>query len=193
MARLIHKPLLLVLLAGLTIGSLFFVPVDGAWASNPTEYEVKAAYLYNFGRFVEWPQDAPPVRATDFAICILGDDPFGRALDATIAGEKIDGKSVVARRVSKIEEAVNCRVLFIGPSESGQLKTILATLVKASTLTVSDEPQFVQKGGMVQFVLAAGRVRFEINIGAARQAGLSLSSDLLKVAANVRQGPRPGD
>jgi hypothetical protein len=193
MARLLYKPLLSIALAGLTTGLLFFVPDRELVASNHSEYEVKAAYLYNFGRFVDWPQDAPPVRASDFAICVLGDDPFGRALDSTISGEKIDGKSVIARRVAKIEEAADCRVLFIGIVESAQVKAILSTLGKSSILTVSDEPQFVREGGMVQFVLVDGRVRFEINLGAARQAGLSLSSDLLKVAVGVRQGPKPGD
>jgi hypothetical protein len=188
-----YKPAAAVMAVAVVVASLFSLPLRRAWASNHTEYEVKAAYLFNFGRFVEWPEDAPPVRASDFAICVLGQDPFGPALDSTITGEKIDGKSVVARRVSKAEEAAECRVLFISPSESGQVKAILSTLGKSSILTVSDQPQFIQRGGMVQFVLADGRVRFEINVGAARHAGLSVSSDLLKVAANVRQGPRPGD
>jgi hypothetical protein len=193
MVSLIQKSSLFTLVAALTLGGLLLLSAREAPASGHTEYEVKAAYLYNFGRFVDWPQEAPPTRASDFQICVLGEDPFGAALDSTISGEKIDGKNVSARRVSKIDEAAECRILFISLSERAQIKAMLSTLAKSSILTVSDEPQFIQKGGMVQFVLADGRVRFEINVGAARQAGLSLSSDLLKVAARVRQGPRPGD
>jgi len=174
-------------------GMLVGVSVVRTEASSPTEYEVKAAYLYNFGRFVEWPQDAAPALANDFAICVLGRDPFGKALDTTITGEQIDGKSVVARRISRVEDAAGCRELFISPSEQGQLKGDLSTLEKLSVLTVSDMPEFVECGGMVQFVLSGARVRFEINLAAAHHAGLSLSAELLKVAAEVRQGPTPED
>ena len=89
------------------------VPTHRISASNPSEYEVKAAYLYNFGRFVEWPPNVPSGQANEFTICVLGRDPFGPALDTTISGEKIDGKNVVARRISKVGEAATCRVLFI--------------------------------------------------------------------------------
>lgn len=156
-------------------------------ASGHSEYEVKAAYLYNFGRFVAWPRDVPADHAPEFTICVLGRDPFGPALDTTISGEKIGGRSVVASRISEIEKASTCRVLFISSSESKRLKEVLAGLGRRSILTVSDMPEFVQQGGMVQFVLAEERVRFEINKAAAQQAGLSLSSELLKVAVKVRE------
>jgi hypothetical protein len=169
------------------------VPTDPLRASNHSEYEVKAAYLYNFGRFVEWPENAPSDRAPEFTICVLGHDPFGPALETTISGEKIDGKNVVASRISEVAEATTCRVLFISSSESKQLKDILLNLGKLSVLTVSDMPQFVQQGGMVGFVLAEERVQFEINMAAAQRAGLNLSSELLKVAAKVREKSRPGD
>ncbi len=162
-------------------------------AARHSEYEVKAAYLYNFGRFIEWPQNGAPAQARDFAICVLGQDPFGQALDATVSGEQIDGKNVVPVRIAKADEAGGCRVVFISPSEGRQLKEILAILAKSSILTVSDMPKFVDSGGMVEFVISDQRVRFEINLAAARGVGLTLSSELLKVAANVRQGPRVGD
>jgi hypothetical protein len=124
---------------------------------------------------------------------VLGRDPFGLALDTTISGEKIDGKTVVARRISEVGEAATCRILFISSSENKQLKEILSSLGKQSVFTVSDMPQFVQQGGMVQFVLAEERVRFEINLAATQQAGLSISSQLLKVAAEVSGNSRPGN
>lgn len=176
-----------------SVGSLWGGSPEPFSVPNPSEYAVKAAYLYNFGKFVEWPPNAPAGHAADFAICVLGHDPFGPVLDTTISGERIDGKSVVARRIAKVSEAAGCRVLFISSSENKQLKEILASVGKQGVLTVSDMPQFVDQGGIVQFILAAERVRFEINLAAAQQAGLNLSSELLKVAAEVKGNPRPGN
>lgn len=154
---------------------------------KPTEYEVKATYLYNFSRFVDWPVRVVQAQSDSFAICVLGQDPFGPALNATLADETINGKNVVAKRIPRPEEAVNCRILFISSSEEGHLKQILAVLDRASVLTVSDLPQFSRRGGMVQFVLDGNRVRFEVNLTPAEHAGLTLSSELLKLAANVRR------
>ncbi len=162
-----------------------------AQRSSPNEYEVKAAYLYDFGKFVAWPSKAATV--DEFPICVLGEDPFGAALDATIAGETINGKKVVVNRIAKAQEAVSCRILFISASEERQLKDILATLDKTSVLTVSDIPQFTRRGGMIQFVIDANRVRFEVNVTTAQRAGLTLSSQLLKVAINVRRDSQTGD
>jgi hypothetical protein len=117
---------------------------------------------------------------------VQGRDPFGPALDTTISGERIDGKPVVARRISKAGDATDCRILFIGTSENKQIKELLSTVGKLGVLTVSDLPQFIDQGGMVQFVIAENRVRFAINLAATREAGLNLSSELLKVAAEVR-------
>jgi hypothetical protein len=159
-------------------------PVAQGQNSKPTEYEVKATYLYKFGRFVEWPAK---VESDSFSICVLGKDPFGPALNAIIANETIAGKSVVAKRIPAPQDAVNCRVLFIGSSENTRLKQILTTLRDASVLTVSDLPEFTQRGGMVQFISEGDRVRFEVNLATAERAGLTLSSELLKVAINVRR------
>jgi hypothetical protein len=174
-------------------GMLACFPALRISASNPSEYEVKAAYLYNFGRFVEWPPDVPLGPADTFTICVMGRDPFGSALDTTISGEKIGGKTVVARRIAGSGEATDCRILFVSSSEDKQVKEILSTLGKQRVLTVSDMPQFIQQGGMVQFILVDARVRFEINLAATREAGLNLSSQLLKVAAEVRGNSRTGN
>jgi hypothetical protein len=162
-----------------------------AQRSNASEYEVKAAYLYDFGKFVSWP---PKVAAADdFPICVLGEDPFGATFDSTIAGETINGKKVVVNRIARPQEAVSCRIVFISASEENQLKETLATLDKTSVLTVSDIPQFTRRGGMIQFVIDANRVRFEVNVTNAERAGLTLSSQLLKVAINVRRDSQTGD
>lgn len=158
-----------------------------AAAGAPTEYQVKAAYLSNFGRFVEWPAKANVKSISNFAICVLGTDPFGRALDQAAAGQLIDGMSVIARRLSTPEQAAGCRVLFISASESDSLPEVLSALSRAGVLTVSDIPQFTERGGMIGFTLQDNRVRFEVNLGAAKSAGLTLSSQLLKLAARVKE------
>jgi hypothetical protein len=161
--------------------------------SKPTEYEVKATYLYNFGRFVEWPAAVTETQSDSFSICVLGQDPFGPSLNAVLVNETIAGQNVVAKQISTPQDAMNCRVLFISSSESARLKQILAALSDTSVLTVSDLPKFTQRGGMVQFILEGSRVRFEVNLVTARRAGLTLSSELLKVAVNVRKGAQLGD
>jgi hypothetical protein len=168
------------------------------WASSnlhpqtakPKEYEVKAAYLVNFSKFIESPHgaSAPPNGAGQadepFAICVLGRDPFGPALDAAVAGESVGRHPLVPRRVANAREAPGCRVVFIAEDDR-ELRKDLAALDKSAILTVGDQPEFLKRGGMIQFVLEGNRVRFEVNLTAVKKAGLSLSSELLKVASAV--------
>ena len=154
---------------------------------------MKATYLYNFARFVGWPATAAAAKKDSFAICVLGQDPFGPVLDTIVAGETIGGKAVLAKRISKPQDALGCRVLYISSSEENRLREVLAALDKSGVLTVSDISQFSQQGGMIQFVLDGDRIRFEVNLSTAEAAGLSLSSELLKVATTVRRNPQPGD
>jgi hypothetical protein len=170
------------------VWTLVAVPCLWAQGPKPTDYDVKAAYLYNFGRFVEWP-DSVATKSDSFNVCVLGQDPFGPALDATLAGETIGGKNVTARRISSPQEAVNCRILFMSSEEGSRLSKIMEALDRGSVLTVSDMPQFSQRGGMIQFVLEGKKVRFEVNLTAVQRAGLTLSSELLKVATTVRRNP----
>jgi len=158
-------------------------PVDG----KPTEYEVEAAYLSNFGRFVEWPR--PVAAGENFDLCVLGQDPFGPLLDSALKGESIGGDSLVARRITSVENARSCRVLFISRSSEGHLAEILQEVRLLNLLTVSDIAGFTRRGGIIEFVLQEKKVRFEINIAAAKRAGLTLSSQLLKIATSVRRTP----
>jgi hypothetical protein len=155
---------------------------------KPVEYEVKAAFLYNFSKFVKWPA-ATLRNRTEFTICVIGRDPFGTSLDMLLAGETVDGKKVVARRISGSADTATCEIAFISISEERRLKEILATLAKANTLTVSDIPQFAQRGGMIEFILSGNKVRFDINQTPADKAGLMLGSDLLRVAVSVKRNP----
>lgn len=147
---------------------------------------MKAIYLYNFSKFVQWPPAGGDMK-DPFAICVLGHDPFGAALDSAIAGEKIEQKTMVARRIMDVQEATKCQILFIAGSEAAHVKQILSALGKNSILTVSDIPEFSQNGGAIQFVIQEQKVRFEVNLTAADKAGLTFSSQLLKVASVVRK------
>lgn len=171
------------------LASLFCAKCARAQQSKPSEYQVKAVYLYNFTRFVEWPAQKISSDSNAFAICVLGKDPFGPVLDSTVAGESIAGKRVVARRISKPQEALDCQILFVSASEDKQLKGDLAAL-NAGVLTVSDIPGFSERGGMIQFVADGDKIRFEVNLSNATESGLVLSSDLLKVAVAVRKNAR---
>lgn len=181
-------------LAGVVVALAFFL-TTGLFAqqAKPSEYQVKATYLYNFGRFVKWPDALPAGKGDSFSVCVLGQDPFGPILDSTLAGETLDGKRVVLRRISKPQDAGECRILFISSTEERHLKEILTALDESGVLTVSDMPGFTRRGGMIQFVLEGERVRFEINLASAESARLVLSSQLLKVAASVKRNGRSGD
>jgi hypothetical protein len=182
-------PLFRLLVVTLT-WTLVFAQCLWAQSAKPTDYDVKAVYLYNFGRFVEWP--ATVFAKSDlFTICILGDDPFGPALDATLASERIAGKGVAAKRISSPQEAANCQILFLSSAEETRLTKIIESLDRGAVLTVSDIPRFSQRGGMIQFIPEGKKVRFEVNLTAVQRAGLNLSSELLKVATAVRRDPEP--
>lgn len=150
-----------------------------------TEYQVKAAYLANFGKFVAWPGYVASAANEAFKVCVLGEDPFGADLDAAVAGETIGRAHIAIKRISRPQDAVDCRILFVSSSEASQWKEILAVLRTSSVLTVSDMPQFVERGGIIQFLLEGNRVRFDINLAATERAGLNVSSELLKLAVNV--------
>jgi hypothetical protein len=169
------------------VAALIFVPNAQSLQTRPVEYEVKAAFLYNFSKFVKWP--AAPGNRAEFTICVLGRDPFGASLDMILAGETVDGRRVIAQRMTTAAEAVNCQIVFISLSEEKRLRETLATLARNTTLTVSEIPQFAQRGGMIEFILSGNKVRFDINLTPAVRVGLMLGSDLLRVAARVKRNP----
>jgi hypothetical protein len=150
-----------------------------------TPYDVEAAYLYNFGKFIQWPS-LTDANSQPFSICILSQDNVGKKLDDTITDETIQGRKIVARRLSSVEAADKCQIVFIGPSEDTRLAKDLEALQEKPVLTVSSIPDFLDRGGDIQFLIQHNRVRFAVNLPAAKRAGLELSSELLKVAAYVR-------
>lgn len=173
----------------LVLASLLFPVAARAQTARPAEYRVKAVYLYDFARFVQWPAPAANPKPV-FPICVLGRDPFGSDLETVITGGSISGQRLVEKHIQRTSEASDCRILFISASEDNRLRGILAGLRSTPLLTVSDMPDFCARGGMIQFILQDHRVRFEVNLAAAAKARLTLSSQLLKVAAAV-EGPAP--
>ncbi len=173
----------LLLLAPLAVYS--DAPLARAAASPPTEYEVKAAYLYNFARFVEWPADAAATR-DHLLLGVIGVDPFGAVLDEIVRDRAAPGdRRLVVRRFTSVEEAAHAHILFICSSEEGRLAQILGALDGASVLTVGDLPRFAERGGMVALTVENHKVRFEINVEAVQRTGLKVSSQLLKLARIV--------
>ncbi len=164
--------------------------VPPAAAQAPTDDEVKAAYVYHFGRFVTWP---PAATAGPFAICMMGRDPLGAVIESTIRGERLDGRPVAMRYVGSPDDLAGCHVLVVSRSEERQLATRLAQVRGRPILTVSDIPDFVARGGMIELVHEGNRVRFLVDPARADAAGLSLSSDLLRVARIFKGAAATGD
>jgi len=153
------------------------------------EYQVKAIFLYNFTKFVEWPAD--PANEP-IVIGIIGEDPFGNWLDEAIRGKTANGHKLVVRHLKGGEEARACQVVFFSASEVKRLHTTLDSLTGASVLTVGEKEGFAEEGGIINFTLEDSRVHFEINVDAAQRAGLKISSKLLSLAKVVRDSGQGG-
>ena len=161
------------------------LPPPFAAPAAPTEYEVKAAFLYNFARFVEWPAEAKGGADQPFVVGILGDDPFGTTLDRTLLGKMLEARPIVVRRMASLEEEPRVNILFVGGRDKAQLGRVLRTLSGTPVLTVGEMAGFAEQGGMIGFRTENQRVRFDINAGQASRAGLKISSQLLKLARIV--------
>lgn len=162
-----------------------------AQAAEPpalSEYQLKAAFLYNFAKFVEWPSRALPESSPSLTLCVLGEDPFGSDLDQTIEGKTINGKVLVSRRFKGIQGLEVCQILFISASERRRMGQILEALKDLSLLTISETDRFAKLGGVINFTMEQNKIRFEINVDAAERKGLKISSKLLKLAKVIRDG-----
>jgi len=151
-------------------------------ASTLPEYDVKAAFLFNFIQFVEWPQRAFATPSAPLVIGIYGNDPFGASLDRIIKGEVIRGRKLLVKRIKHPEEAKSCQVLFICKSESSRVEEDLALVRGAGVLTVGDADRFVAQGGIIGFTMLENNVRFQINPENAQREQLIISSKLLRLA-----------
>jgi len=156
--------------------------------AQSNEYQLKAAFLFNFAQFVKWPPTAFTDAAEPFCIGILGDDPFGTTLDETVQGATVANHRLTVRRAQDLGSLQDCQMIFISKSEEGHLPEILAQLSSRPVLSVSEIDRFAKDGGIIDFYLQGGKVRFEINPGSAQQKGLKISSQLLTLGKIVAGG-----
>jgi hypothetical protein len=152
------------------------------------EYEVKAAFLFNFAKFVEWPPEAFAQTDDTLVIGVVGTDPFGPTLDRLVENKQVHGKRLVARRFADANSITSCQILFVSASESTRAGPVLETAKARFMLTVGETDDFLDQGGMISLRLAENRVRFEVNSTAAEEARLRISSQLLKLAVRVVSG-----
>ena len=146
-------------------------------------YRIKAAFLYNFSRFVIWPESTGREHDS-FSVCVLGDDPFGETLD-TLEGKKVHELELTVKRIRNPALVTDCPLVYITLPDAGQRSAALSMLRELPVLTVSDFEDFTEQGGIIRFKLMDNKIRFDINIEAARTANLSISSKLLSLATVV--------
>jgi hypothetical protein len=173
------------LLAGLSAAAL------AAQTSRPSEFDVKSAYLINFGKFIR--QTGAQAPRASFDICLLGHDAMGQTLDDLAANQAIDNVPVHVRRILDVTDTKECAIVFISADEDAHLREDLAILSSSDALTVSDASDFLDRGGMIQFQLIRNHVRFAVNLNAVNRSHLVLSSELLRVASSVNGKPATGD
>ena len=164
------------------------LPRGDLHAQLSDEYAVKWAFVYNFGKFVEWPSETDGSGSESFRICVLGEDPFRDERRRGTDGRMIKGAAVSVLHLREAQEARGCQILFVSTSERRALPEILDAVRDASILTVSDMENFAESGGMIRLTVEQGKVGFEINSEAAERARLRISSRLLGLARIVRSG-----
>lgn len=173
----------------LIIGLLIFGPGKiRAESAAPKEYQIKAAFLFNFAQFVQWPAEVFAEPDLPIRIGVLGQNPFGEALKETVRGESIRGHRFVVQYSNQLDDLKNCHLVFICKSEKERMNDILANLREESILTVSDIDGFARDGGAIGFYLDGKKVRFEINLAAAQRQKLKISSQLLGLGKIVSAG-----
>ena len=164
---------------------LAWIPAAAPQSEELSEYQLKAAFLYNFAKFVEWPAEAFVDAGAPLRICVLGENPFGNGLVETVQGRKVNGHPLMVAPISETHQAKGCHMLFLSRAERKRMPQVLEVLHNSSTLTVGESDDFVRAGGVINFVLEAGKVRFEVNLRASEQARLKISSKLLSLARAV--------
>jgi hypothetical protein len=178
---------LLPLLAAAWLGGLGVPGVAHAQATA-SEYDVKALFLFNFTKFVEWPAAAFTDEHSPLKLCVLGENPFGKALKV-LTGEEVGGRKLTFVHLESVNNLETCHAVFISRSERDRLPQILAGLHNAPVLTVGESPAFIDQGGMINFIIEGSKVRFDVNQEAAERAGIRISSRLLALAKHVKGRP----
>jgi len=166
------------------IAGSFNLHADSAQAS-PTEYQVKAAYLCNFPKFIEWPSSVHWDDQASITLGILGEDPFGSALTPA-QGKRVSGRKMVIKHLEKLDQLEECDIVFVSRSEEERLSEILRQVRSWNALTISDIEGFAQRGGVIGFIALENKIHFAINVDAAQRLGLKISSKLLRLAKIVK-------
>jgi hypothetical protein len=159
--------------------------------SPPVEYQLKAAFLFNFAKFVAWPPDAFPSDKAPISLCVFRHDPFGGALDQVIREKAINNRELLARRINNLPELKTCQLVFVSETEERQLPEVLSSLKGASALVVGESADFAERGGAIQFFLENNKLRFAVNVDAIQRARLQASSKLLALARIVHDNGHP--
>lgn len=163
--------------------ALVAVPQPASEGDNEfSEYDIKAAFLVNFAKYVEWPEEAFPEPDSPFKIGILGANPFGDTLARLAGGQKLDGRKMVVEQSDDVKELLTCQIVFIPGTDRKSTPADLEALKKLPVLTVGEQEGFVVKGGIINFVVVETKIKFEINVKIADQADLKVSPRLLKLA-----------
>jgi hypothetical protein len=155
----------------------------------PREYEIKAAFIYNFTKFIEWPARSFPDAQSPFVIGVLGESPCAEALEQLVKDRKLNGRTIVVRRIAEAQALGRLQILFVGSAQEVEFETLLPTIATDPILTVGESPTFASMGGTINFVRQDDKVRLEINRRSAEQSGLKISAQLLKLATVVREEP----
>jgi hypothetical protein len=167
---------------------MFIIALLGSAKSAFTEdleSQVKAGFIFNFTKFVEWPEKAFESSNAPLVICILGDDPFGKGFDEALQGQTSAGRKLMVKRVKSGDEIPRCQLLFIGRSERQRLPQLLEKASAANILTVGDFDGFARGGGVIQLITVDGKVRFIVNLYAEKSAGLRISAKLKSLAYEI--------
>ena len=179
----------LTLLGAIVIALTFAAPQAGADDPAALALAVKAAFLYKFEPFITWPEQAFPAPDSPFNLCLIGGDPFGSLLDRAVDGQQTAGHRIAVMRLSLLSQDAHCQMLYIAPAAAPAAHEIQAAVQGAPVLTVTDSIGDASAKGMINFVIADNRVRFEIDDAAAKRSGLQISSKLLSLAVSVRAAP----
>jgi len=162
---------------------------DGAVAAPGRECEIKAAFLYNFTKFIDWPAQTFATADAPIVMGVLGDSPCVQALERLVKDRKVNGRTIVVRRIASAAEAKVTQLLFVGSAQEAQFAGLEPALHSLPVLTVGESPAFATLGGAIDFVPQGDKIRFEINIDAAEHAGLKISAQLQKLASVVHRSP----
>jgi uncharacterized protein DUF4154 len=195
---MLRRLTILIALLGMTLNITSTADAQSGDADS-SEYLIKAGFIYNFAKFVEWPSAAFSQADSPIVIGVLGTDPFGNVLDRIVEGKKIGPRGFVVRRYKwgkDVKDLRDCKILFVSASERTHIDEILQSVKGLPILTVGETPGFAERGGVIRFTLEDNRVRFEVNVDAAHQADLNISSRLLTLAKIIPQtaasGRNPG-